>query len=215
MLPSAPGFLDEGADSPHLVCLFLQCAVSDSQRPCLFRTFRLVCCSAAAALLLMSSSFVGVQSSDAKFETDNQILSLTDQLNLGLRNVELDTHWVQVGPSPWLFPSCLQPASGNLQSLLVMLWVRTSVEATWKISSRLHTMADRLGLKMIDDFMKVGSAQDPSHVLDGVHCGAAQQLRHCNQLEAGKKLPCSQHGGMVGSCLIRRLRAVAVYALCH
>ncbi|KAK9841564.1 hypothetical protein WJX74_007998 [Apatococcus lobatus] len=34
-------------------------------------------------------------SSDAKFETDNQILSLTDQLNLGLRNVELDTHWVQ------------------------------------------------------------------------------------------------------------------------
>ena len=47
---------------------------------------------------------VDVQSNDAKFETDNQILSLTDQLNLGLRNVELDTHWVQVSSPPRLSP---------------------------------------------------------------------------------------------------------------
>ena len=28
--------------------------------------------------------------------TNNQVLSLTDQLNLGVRFVELDVHWIQV-----------------------------------------------------------------------------------------------------------------------
>ena len=54
-----------------------------------------------------------VQSNDAKFETDNQILSLTDQLNLGLRNVELDTHWVQV--SPLVCPHLLPPIHASRQ----------------------------------------------------------------------------------------------------
>ncbi len=32
----------------------------------------------------------------ALLRTNNQYLSLTDQLNLGVRSVELDTHWVGV-----------------------------------------------------------------------------------------------------------------------
>lgn len=31
---------------------------------------------------------------NAPLHTNNQLLSLTDQLNLGVRSVELDTHWV-------------------------------------------------------------------------------------------------------------------------
>lgn len=31
---------------------------------------------------------------DAPLHTNNQLLSLTDQLNLGVRSLELDTHWV-------------------------------------------------------------------------------------------------------------------------
>lgn len=31
--------------------------------------------------------------SDAPLQTNNQMLSLTDQLNLGVRSLELDTHW--------------------------------------------------------------------------------------------------------------------------
>lgn len=37
------------------------------------------------------------QSSADRLQTNDQVLSLTDQLNLGVRLVELDTHWVQVG----------------------------------------------------------------------------------------------------------------------
>ena len=40
--------------------------------------------------------FVCVQSSSSKLRTNDQFLSLTDQLNLGVRAVELDTHWVEV-----------------------------------------------------------------------------------------------------------------------
>ncbi len=31
---------------------------------------------------------------DAPLHTNNQLLSLTDQLNLGVRSLEIDTHWV-------------------------------------------------------------------------------------------------------------------------
>lgn len=34
---------------------------------------------------------------DAPLHTNNQLLSLTDQLNLGVRSLEIDTHWVSSG----------------------------------------------------------------------------------------------------------------------
>jgi hypothetical protein len=37
-----------------------------------------------------------VQSAADRLQTNDQVLSLTDQLNLGVRLVELDTHWVKV-----------------------------------------------------------------------------------------------------------------------
>ena len=45
--------------------------------------------------------------SNAPLHTNNQLLSLTDQLNLGVRSVELDTHWVsgvlgQPQPGGWV-----------------------------------------------------------------------------------------------------------------
>lgn len=36
------------------------------------------------------------QSAADLLQTNDQVLSLTDQLNLGVRLVELDTHWVKV-----------------------------------------------------------------------------------------------------------------------
>ena len=39
---------------------------------------------------------VSVQASEAYLQTNNQYLSLTDQLNLGVRIVELDTHFFDV-----------------------------------------------------------------------------------------------------------------------
>jgi hypothetical protein len=38
----------------------------------------------------------GMQAGDEVLRTNDQVLSLTDQLNLGVRAVELDTHWVEV-----------------------------------------------------------------------------------------------------------------------
>ena len=37
-----------------------------------------------------------VQASEAYLQTNNQFLSLTDQMNLGVRIVELDTHFFDV-----------------------------------------------------------------------------------------------------------------------
>ena len=37
-----------------------------------------------------------MQASDAYLQTNNQYLSLTDQMNLGVRIVELDTHFFDV-----------------------------------------------------------------------------------------------------------------------
>ena len=37
-----------------------------------------------------------MQADDAQLRTNDQLFSLTDQLNLGVRNVELDTHEVEV-----------------------------------------------------------------------------------------------------------------------
>jgi hypothetical protein len=37
-----------------------------------------------------------VQSAADRLQTNDQVLSLTDQMNLGVRLVELDTHWVKV-----------------------------------------------------------------------------------------------------------------------
>jgi len=42
-------------------------------------------------------SSLAPQSSADRLQTNDQVLSLTDQLNLGVRLVELDTHWVKVG----------------------------------------------------------------------------------------------------------------------
>lgn len=50
---------------------------------------------------------VPVQSSDSTLRTNDQYLSLTDQLNLGVRAVELDTHWVEVGSQNHLSPAAL------------------------------------------------------------------------------------------------------------
>ena len=37
-----------------------------------------------------------LQASEAYLQTNNQVLSLTDQMNLGVRIVELDTHFFDV-----------------------------------------------------------------------------------------------------------------------
>lgn len=39
---------------------------------------------------------VCMQSGNSKLRTNDQYLSLTDQLNLGVRGIELDVHWVEV-----------------------------------------------------------------------------------------------------------------------
>ena len=39
---------------------------------------------------------VHAQANNAVLRTNDQILSLTDQMNLGVRGVELDTHWFEV-----------------------------------------------------------------------------------------------------------------------
>lgn len=44
----------------------------------------------------MGSACAVAQSSSDRLQTNDQVLSLTDQMNLGVRFVELDTHWVQV-----------------------------------------------------------------------------------------------------------------------
>ena len=36
------------------------------------------------------------QANNAQLRTNDQVLSLTDQMNLGVRSVELDTHWFEV-----------------------------------------------------------------------------------------------------------------------
>ena len=56
-------------------------------------------CSLQNAGLAERSSHVPLvcaQSSSSTLRTNDQFLSLTDQLNLGVRAVELDTHWVEV-----------------------------------------------------------------------------------------------------------------------
>ena len=40
-----------------------------------------------------------MQSEMDKLQTNDQVLSLTDQLNLGVRMIELDTHWFDVSVS--------------------------------------------------------------------------------------------------------------------
>lgn len=47
------------------------------------------------AIMLMSARS-GLQASEAYLQTNNQVLSLTDQMNLGVRIVELDTHFFDV-----------------------------------------------------------------------------------------------------------------------
>ncbi len=42
-----------------------------------------------------------MQSSDSTLRTNDQYFSLTDQLNMGVRAVELDTHWVEVRLQPF------------------------------------------------------------------------------------------------------------------
>ncbi|GLI64997.1 hypothetical protein VaNZ11_008423, partial [Volvox africanus] len=40
--------------------------------------------------------YLGLASGTQRLLTNNQVLSLTDQLNLGVRFLELDVHWIQV-----------------------------------------------------------------------------------------------------------------------
>ena len=49
-----------------------------------------------------------MQSGDAVLRTNDQYLSLTDQLNLGVRTVELDVHWFEVLPRRPACP-CMLP----------------------------------------------------------------------------------------------------------
>ena len=44
----------------------------------------------------MRNALHRLQSSVDRLQTNDQVLSLTDQLNLGVRMIEMDTHWVQV-----------------------------------------------------------------------------------------------------------------------
>ena len=37
-----------------------------------------------------------LQANNAVLRTNDQILSLTDQMTLGVRGIELDTHWFEV-----------------------------------------------------------------------------------------------------------------------
>ncbi len=48
----------------------------------------------------------GAQSKADRLQTNDQVLSLTDQMNLGVRFVELDTHWVQACPPPPYLRQC-------------------------------------------------------------------------------------------------------------
>ena len=54
----------------------------------------------------MIRSFVLPQSSVDRLQTNDQVLSLTDQLNLGVRMIEMDTHWVQVRSLPFAARPC-------------------------------------------------------------------------------------------------------------
>ena len=65
-------------------------------------------------------SFVCMQSSSSKLRTNDQYLSLTDQLNLGVRAVELDTHWVEVSnqSSPESCHHCSHLKSAVLSRIL-------------------------------------------------------------------------------------------------
>ena len=116
-----------------------------------------------------------------------------------------------------ILASCQELAEKRfiIQLLPVMLWVLTSAQPTWEICNGLITMSDRLMPEMVDDLVSYWSAQDPSHFRNCFQCGATQQLRLCKWLEAGKSLPCPQHGGLVCSCTFRQLRAAALYALCR
>jgi len=60
---------------------------------------------------LFKTLLVPVQSSDSTLRTNDQYLSLTDQLNLGVRAVELDTHWVEVASQNHAPPDVL---AGNI-----------------------------------------------------------------------------------------------------
>lgn len=44
----------------------------------------------------MVEHLIYLQASEAYLQTNNQFLSLTDQMNLGVRIVELDTHFFDV-----------------------------------------------------------------------------------------------------------------------
>jgi hypothetical protein len=64
-----------------------------------------------------------VQSAVDRLQTNDQVLSLTDQLNLGVRMIELDTHWVQVR-SPTSRPCCAAfPWSAVLHQALYAIGV--------------------------------------------------------------------------------------------
>ena len=49
-----------------------------------------------------------MQANNALLRTNDQYLSLTDQMNLGVRSVELDTHWFEVWPALAPVPTLLQ-----------------------------------------------------------------------------------------------------------
>lgn len=59
---------------------------------------------------------------ESPLRTNDQWLSVTDQLNLGVRSVELDTHWVGVS-SQWacvLLPPALRPPCSALPCRLAL-----------------------------------------------------------------------------------------------
>ena len=52
--------------------------------------------SSSVNAIMLTSARSGLQASEAYLQTNNQVLSLTDQMNLGVRIVELDTHFFDV-----------------------------------------------------------------------------------------------------------------------
>lgn len=78
---------------------------------------------------------------ESPLRTNDQWLSLTDQLNLGVRSVELDTHWVGVSDRirglpafrPCLRPCCLRPPAPA--ALPVALPCCSCTAAQWRVGA--------------------------------------------------------------------------------
>ncbi len=73
-----------------------------------------------------------MQSSSSALRTNDQYFSLTDQLNLGVRAVELDTHWVEVSVLKLFEPQAFMSTQGAVlghTEVKVLCWHFTCVDS--------------------------------------------------------------------------------------